>query len=95
MRNQYSSSIYDSRLIRQRIESVFLCVTIAKIDLLKMVTGRALHFVFKIPDRKITCRFYREILGMKVSSLIIRIDVWIYGSCFFTGVTARGICRRL
>lgn len=31
-----------------------------------MVTGRALHFVFKIPDRKITCRFYREILGMKV-----------------------------
>ena len=31
-----------------------------------MVTGRALHFVFKIPDRKSTIKFYREILGMKV-----------------------------
>ncbi|XP_001607676.1 glyoxalase domain-containing protein 4 [Nasonia vitripennis] len=31
-----------------------------------MVTGRALHFVFKIPDRKTTAKFYREILGMKV-----------------------------
>lgn len=31
-----------------------------------MVTGRALHFVFKIPDRKLTIKFYREILGMKV-----------------------------
>ncbi|XP_054014105.1 glyoxalase domain-containing protein 4 isoform X2 [Hylaeus anthracinus] len=31
-----------------------------------MVTGRALHFVFKIPDRKLTAKFYREILGMKV-----------------------------
>ncbi|XP_063973651.1 glyoxalase domain-containing protein 4 [Diachasmimorpha longicaudata] len=31
-----------------------------------MVTGRALHFVFKIPDRRQTAKFYREILGMKV-----------------------------
>lgn len=31
-----------------------------------MVTGRALHYVFKIPDRKQTVKFYREILGMKV-----------------------------
>lgn len=31
-----------------------------------MVLGRALHFVFKIPDRKQTMKFYREILGMKV-----------------------------
>ncbi|XP_015114094.1 glyoxalase domain-containing protein 4 [Diachasma alloeum] len=31
-----------------------------------MVTGRALHFVFKIPDRRLTAKFYREILGMKV-----------------------------
>lgn len=31
-----------------------------------MVTGRALHFVFKIPNRKLTAKFYREILGMKV-----------------------------
>lgn len=36
-----------------------------------MVTGRALHFVFKIPDRKLTIKFYREILGMKVRTLII------------------------
>ncbi|KAF7989990.1 hypothetical protein HCN44_008664 [Aphidius gifuensis] len=31
-----------------------------------MVTGRALHFVFKIADRGLTAKFYREILGMKV-----------------------------
>ncbi|EFN65455.1 Glyoxalase domain-containing protein 4 [Camponotus floridanus] len=31
-----------------------------------MVTERALHFVFKIPDRRLTAKFYREILGMKV-----------------------------
>lgn len=31
-----------------------------------MVLGRALHFVFKIPDRRLTAKFYREILGMKV-----------------------------
>lgn len=34
-----------------------------------MVTGRALHFVFKIADRGLTAKFYREILGMKVSRL--------------------------
>lgn len=28
--------------------------------------GRALHFVFKIAERKLTAKFYREILGMKV-----------------------------
>ncbi|XP_034936981.1 glyoxalase domain-containing protein 4 [Chelonus insularis] len=31
-----------------------------------MVTARALHYVFKIPDRQLTAKFYREILGMKV-----------------------------
>ncbi|XP_050668075.1 glyoxalase domain-containing protein 4 [Leptidea sinapis] len=31
-----------------------------------MVTGRALHFVFKVADRTLTAKFYREILGMKV-----------------------------
>ncbi|XP_018046072.1 PREDICTED: glyoxalase domain-containing protein 4 [Atta colombica] len=31
-----------------------------------MVAGRALHFVFKISDRGLTAKFYREILGMKV-----------------------------
>ncbi|XP_029670133.1 glyoxalase domain-containing protein 4 [Formica exsecta] len=31
-----------------------------------MVTGRALHFVFKISDRRLTMKFYREVLGMKV-----------------------------
>ncbi|XP_075220842.1 glyoxalase domain-containing protein 4 [Lycorma delicatula] len=29
-------------------------------------TARALHFVFKIGDRALTAKFYREILGMKV-----------------------------
>lgn len=31
-----------------------------------LINGRALHFVFKVPDRALTARFYREILGMKV-----------------------------
>ncbi|CAG4988834.1 unnamed protein product [Parnassius apollo] len=31
-----------------------------------MVQGRALHFVFKVADRTLTARFYREVLGMKV-----------------------------
>ncbi|XP_059484443.1 glyoxalase domain-containing protein 4 [Neocloeon triangulifer] len=30
------------------------------------INGRALHFVFKIGDRKNTMKFYREVLGMKV-----------------------------
>lgn len=28
--------------------------------------GRALHFVFKVADRTLTSKFYREVLGMKV-----------------------------
>ena len=36
--------------------------------LLKMATRRALHFVFKVADRTATAKFYREILGMKVST---------------------------
>ncbi|XP_046965126.1 glyoxalase domain-containing protein 4 [Vanessa cardui] len=31
-----------------------------------MINGRALHFVFKVADRTLTAKFYREILGMKV-----------------------------
>lgn len=31
-----------------------------------MIRARALHFVFKIAERKETMKFYREILGMKV-----------------------------
>ncbi|CAG9860621.1 unnamed protein product [Phyllotreta striolata] len=30
------------------------------------LTGRALHYVFKIPNRKESMRFYRDILGMKL-----------------------------
>lgn len=30
------------------------------------ITGRALHFVFKIADRGLTAHFYRNILGMKI-----------------------------
>jgi hypothetical protein len=33
---------------------------------IKMLAGRALHFVFKIPDRKLTSKFYKDVLGMKV-----------------------------
>ncbi|XP_066995904.1 glyoxalase domain-containing protein 4 [Anabrus simplex] len=31
-----------------------------------MISGRALHFVFKVADRALTSKFYREVLGMKV-----------------------------
>ncbi|XP_026757900.1 glyoxalase domain-containing protein 4 [Galleria mellonella] len=31
-----------------------------------MISGRALHFVFKVADRTLTAKFYRDILGMKV-----------------------------
>ncbi|XP_045785871.1 glyoxalase domain-containing protein 4 isoform X1 [Maniola jurtina] len=31
-----------------------------------MINGRALHFVFKVADRTLTAKFYREVLGMKV-----------------------------
>lgn len=30
-------------------------------------TRRALHYVFKIGDRNATFKFFRDILGMKVS----------------------------
>lgn len=30
------------------------------------IKGRALHFVFKIADRKLTAHFYQNILGMKI-----------------------------
>ncbi|KAG5896462.1 hypothetical protein JTB14_002603 [Gonioctena quinquepunctata] len=30
------------------------------------LNGRALHYVFKIPDRKETMRFYKDVLGMQV-----------------------------
>jgi catechol 2,3-dioxygenase-like lactoylglutathione lyase family enzyme len=33
-----------------------------------MISGRALHFVFKVADRTLTSKFYREILGMKVTN---------------------------
>ena len=31
-----------------------------------MASRRALHFVFKIGDRKANTKFFRDILGMKV-----------------------------
>lgn len=34
-----------------------------------MALGRALHFVFKIGDRKAAAKFYRDILGMQVRKL--------------------------
>jgi hypothetical protein len=34
-----------------------------------MISGRALHFVFKVADRTLTSKFYREILGMKVTNV--------------------------
>lgn len=59
-----------------------------------MVTGRALHFVFKIPDRGLTAKFYREILGMKVIFLAIKfIRFILLSNFFFEGAEARGIRR--
>lgn len=34
--------------------------------MIKMISGRALHYVVRVPDRKKTIQFYRDILGMKV-----------------------------
>ncbi|CAH0406394.1 unnamed protein product [Chilo suppressalis] len=31
-----------------------------------MISGRALHFVFKVADRTLTAKFYRDVLGMQV-----------------------------
>jgi len=33
-----------------------------------MPSRRALHFVFKVGNRTATAKFFREILGMKVSA---------------------------
>lgn len=35
-----------------------------------MISGRALHFVFKIGDRAKNAFFFRDILGMKVRSIL-------------------------
>lgn len=39
----------------------------------KMASRRALHFVFKVADRTATAAFYRETLGMKVSTEFTKI----------------------
>ena len=38
-----------------------------------MASRRALHFVFKVADRTATAAFYRETLGMKVSTEFTKI----------------------
>lgn len=38
--------------------------------LTNMALRRALHFVFKVGDRAKTATFYRDVLGMKVSSAV-------------------------
>jgi catechol-2,3-dioxygenase len=50
---------------KQRVSAQYEQVVILK---KKMVSGRALHFVFKVADRALTAKFYREILGMKVTT---------------------------
>lgn len=37
------------------------------------MAGRALHFVFKVADRTKTIKFYRELLGMKVNTVLVQI----------------------
>jgi len=63
-----------------------------------MVTGRALHFVFKIPDRGLTAKFYREILGMKVTIIVFfiaRLDLLIIELYVSAGFETRGILGRM
>lgn len=52
--------------------TLFSCIKKTSVTrtLRKMISGRALHFVFKIPERKLTMKFYRDILGMKVISYL-------------------------
>lgn len=40
--------------------------SVSKKSIKMNISGRALHFVFKIGERKNTMKFYREVLGMKV-----------------------------
>ncbi|KAL1491522.1 hypothetical protein ABEB36_012106 [Hypothenemus hampei] len=55
--------------LRSRIKNFHqsnLCQSINHCSKMVTLHGRALHFVFKIPDRKNTMNFYRKVLGMKV-----------------------------
>lgn len=61
-------------LIKKFIHSDYSFQNIFQINKTKM-NARALHYVFKIPDRKLTTKFYREILGMKVILLLIFIII--------------------
>lgn len=62
-----------------------------------MKARRALHFVFKVGDRAETARFYRDVLGMRVSGgarrWAVRKRPWQFGGRAFRGrgdVTATG-----
>jgi catechol 2,3-dioxygenase-like lactoylglutathione lyase family enzyme len=44
-----------------------------------MNSGRALHFVFKVADRTLTAKFYREILGMKVTFDSLKLHLLMAG----------------
>jgi hypothetical protein len=50
-----------------------------------MISGRALHFVFKVADRTLTSKFYREILGMKVTDV----------ACIVTFISKRNLGLKL
>lgn len=45
--------------------------------IVEMISGRALHFVFKNADRKKNLYFFRDILGMQVSELKICLNYFI------------------
>ncbi|KOB68343.1 Cytosolic juvenile hormone binding protein 36 kDa subunit [Operophtera brumata] len=53
-----------------------------------MVSGRALHFVFKVADRTLTAKFYRDILGMKGNTY------FVYISCRWSAVQIKPYANR-
>lgn len=57
------------------------------------ISGRALHFVFKIGERKNTMKFYREVLGMKVIHYLFLDAKRLITN--LTGAPTRGIRGRM
>lgn len=44
-----------------------------------MSARRALHFVFKVGDRPATIKFYKDVLGMKVSLINYNHITFVFG----------------
>lgn len=48
-----------------------------------MISARALHFVLKIGDRGANAFFFRNILGMKVSTVLVKKNIFFFFCLLF------------